>query len=52
MARWESLKKNDFDWYRGNSEALIIDNEKSIDIDNEMDFEWAEFLIKKRKNNV
>lgn len=52
MARWESLKKNDFDWYRGNSEALIIDNKKSIDIDNEMDFEWAEFLIKKRKNNV
>ena len=49
MAKWESLKKNGFDWYKGNSEALIIDNEKSVDIDNEMDFEWAEFLIKKRR---
>ena len=52
MARWQSLKKNDFDWYRGNSKALIIDAEKSVDIDNKMDFELAEFLMKKRGNNA
>lgn len=48
FARWNKFKENGFDWYKGNSKAIIMDNISSVDIDTEMDFKWAEFLI----NNV
>lgn len=51
MARWNFFKENNFDWYRGKSKAFIMSNEKSVDIDSELDFEWAEFLLKRRNNH-
>lgn len=44
------LKYKNF--YRENSYAFIMDKTKSIDIDDMNDFEYAEYLIKKKYNNL
>jgi len=49
IARWLDFKANNFDWYFDNSKALIIDRSRSIDIDSEEDFSYAEFLMQKRR---
>ena len=49
IARWMDFKANNYDWYFDDSKALIIDRKRSIDIDTEEDFSYAEFLMQKRK---
>lgn len=49
MARWERFKEYDYDWIEGNSKALIMDQESSVDIDNEIDFEMARSIMKGRE---
>lgn len=51
IAKWESFKKHNYTWHKGNQKALIVDNRYSLDIDTMIDFEYAEFLINKCKNN-
>ena len=46
IARWNEFKKNNFNWYFDQSKALIIDKKRSLDIDTEEDFLYAEFLMK------
>lgn len=48
IARWNSLEQYGYDWYEGNTKAYIMDSESSVDIDNEIDFELAEIILKKR----
>jgi CMP-N,N'-diacetyllegionaminic acid synthase len=45
MARWADFRSNNYDWYFDDSKALIIDRARSIDIDTEDDFSYAEFLM-------
>jgi len=45
MARWDDFRANHYDWYFDDSKALIIDRARSIDIDSEEDFSYAEFLM-------
>jgi N-acylneuraminate cytidylyltransferase/CMP-N,N'-diacetyllegionaminic acid synthase len=52
MARWNKFKKNNFNWYFDQSKALIIDKNRSLDIDTEEDFLYAEFLMKRMKKNA
>jgi N-acylneuraminate cytidylyltransferase/CMP-N,N'-diacetyllegionaminic acid synthase len=47
IARWVDFRANNFDWYFDDSKAVIIDRSRSIDIDSEDDFSYAEFLISK-----
>ena len=44
----ERFPANNYDWYFDDSKALIIDRYRSIDIDSEEDFSYAEFLMHKR----
>lgn len=48
MARWWKFKELDYDWYEGNVKALIMEQQSSVDIDNEIDFELAEKIMKER----
>jgi CMP-N,N'-diacetyllegionaminic acid synthase len=48
MARWADFRSNNYDWYFDDSKALIIDRARSIDIDSEEDFSYAEFLMQRR----
>ena len=48
IARWVDLRKSNYDWYFDDSKAVIIDRARSIDIDSEEDFSYAEFLLHKR----
>ena len=45
MARWAEFRDNNYDWYFDDSQALIIECARSIDIDTEEDFLYAEFLM-------
>jgi CMP-N,N'-diacetyllegionaminic acid synthase len=45
IARWEEFRNNNYDWYFDESKALIIDKRRSIDIDTEEDFYYAQFLL-------
>ena len=47
-ARWLSFKKFGFDWYKGVSKAVMTKNESAIDIDTLQDFQFAEFLMKRK----
>jgi N-acylneuraminate cytidylyltransferase/CMP-N,N'-diacetyllegionaminic acid synthase len=47
IARWDYLKQNK-DWYQENCFAYIMPEERSVDIDSEVDIAVAEFLLKKR----
>lgn len=46
MARWNSLKQYQYDWYEGNTKALIMEQKSSIDIDTELDFQLAKLIMK------
>ena len=47
IARWNDFQANNYDWYFDDSKALVIDRYRSIDIDSEEDFSYAEFLMHK-----
>ena len=49
IARWVDFRANNYDWYFDDSKAVIIDRARSIDIDSEEDFSYAEFLLHNRK---
>ena len=49
IARWMDFRANNYDWYFDDSKAVIIDRARSIDIDTEEDFSYAEFLVQNRK---
>jgi N-acylneuraminate cytidylyltransferase/CMP-N,N'-diacetyllegionaminic acid synthase len=49
IARWADFRANNYDWYFDESKAVIIDRVRSIDIDTEEDFSYAEFLVQKNK---
>lgn len=51
IARWNSLKQHDYDWYEGNTRALVMEQEASIDIDTELDFELAKLIMKGRETH-
>ncbi len=51
IARWVDFRANNYDWYFDDSKAVIIDRARSIDIDSEEDFSYAEFLMHARKSN-
>lgn len=51
MARWNSLKQYQYDWYEGNTKALIMEQKSSIDIDTELDFELAKLIMKGREKH-
>ena len=48
IARWVNFRANNYDWYFDDSKAVIIDRGRSIDIDSEEDFSYAEFLMHNR----
>jgi CMP-N,N'-diacetyllegionaminic acid synthase len=48
IARWVDFRANNYDWYFDDSKAVIIDRARSIDIDSEEDFSYAEFLMRNR----
>ena len=50
IARWDDFRANNYDWYFDDSKAVIIDRARSIDIDSEEDFSYAEFLMHKRES--
>lgn len=47
IARWNDFQANNYDWYFNESKAVIIDRARSIDIDSEEDFSYADFLMHK-----
>ena len=47
IARWSDFKANNYDWYFDDSKALIIEQARSLDIDSEQDFSYAEFLAQR-----
>lgn len=49
IARWVDFRANRYDWYFDDSKAVIIDRARSLDIDSEEDFSFAEFLMQNRK---
>jgi CMP-N,N'-diacetyllegionaminic acid synthase len=49
IARWLDFRANNYDWYFDESKAVIIDRARSIDIDSEEDFSYAEFLMQHKK---
>ena len=48
IARWADFRASNYDWYFDDSKAVIIDRARSIDIDSEEDFAYAEFLMHRR----
>jgi len=50
IAKWTDFRANNYDWYFDNSRAVIIDRARSIDIDTEEDFSYAEYLMQKRNH--
>lgn len=50
IAKTEALLKNK-NWYTENTLAYIMDRKSSIDIDDMIDFKFAEFLMKEKKND-
>jgi CMP-N,N'-diacetyllegionaminic acid synthase len=52
IARWVEFRANNYDWYFDDSKAVIIDRVRSIDIDSEEDFSYAEFLMRKRNSST
>ncbi len=46
VARWNEFRANNYDWYFDQSKAVIIDRGRSIDIDTEEDFSYAEFRMR------
>lgn len=48
IARWNRFLTNNFDFLEGNSKALVMEPEHSIDIDTMLDFEFAQFLMEVR----
>jgi CMP-N,N'-diacetyllegionaminic acid synthase len=48
IARWADFRASNYDWYFDDSKAVIIDRARSLDIDSEEDFSYAEFLMHKR----
>lgn len=48
ITRWERVVNQAVDWYAGNARAAVVDNANSLDIDTPVDFEYAEFLMKRR----
>jgi CMP-N,N'-diacetyllegionaminic acid synthase len=52
IARWKDFQANNYDWYFDDSKAVIIDRDRSIDIDSEEDFNYADFLMRNRKLHV
>jgi N-acylneuraminate cytidylyltransferase/CMP-N,N'-diacetyllegionaminic acid synthase len=52
IARWDHFKANNYDWYFDDSKALIIDQARSLDIDSESDFSYAEFLMQRAEHLV
>jgi N-acylneuraminate cytidylyltransferase/CMP-N,N'-diacetyllegionaminic acid synthase len=48
IARWEQFRLNNYDWYFDDSKAVIIERSRSLDIDTEEDFSYAEFLLRQR----
>jgi N-acylneuraminate cytidylyltransferase/CMP-N,N'-diacetyllegionaminic acid synthase len=51
IARWVDFRANNYDWYFDDSKAVIIDRARSIDIDTEEDFAYAEFLMHRRESD-
>jgi CMP-N,N'-diacetyllegionaminic acid synthase len=51
IARWVDFRTNNYDWYFDDSKAVIIDRARSIDIDSEEDFSYAEFLMHQRDSD-
>lgn len=49
IARWADFRASNYDWYFDDSKALVIDKARSLDIDSEDDFSYAEFITEKRK---
>jgi CMP-N,N'-diacetyllegionaminic acid synthase len=49
IARWNEFRDNNYDWYFDDSKAVIIDRARSVDIDSEEDFAYAEFLMQHGK---
>lgn len=47
-ARWDKFKEVEFDWYAGESKAVITKQETAIDIDTLQDFEYAKFLMERK----
>lgn len=50
IARWDDFRANNYDWYFDCSKAVIIDRARSIDIDTEEDFGYAEFLMSRKES--
>lgn len=48
IARWAEFRDHNYDWYFDESKAVIIDRTRSIDIDSEEDFAYAEFLMQRK----
>jgi CMP-N,N'-diacetyllegionaminic acid synthase len=48
IADWNFMKEN-WSWFGKNSYAIVIPEERAVDIDNSIDLELAEVLLKKRK---
>lgn len=51
ISKWNHFSSVNYDWYRGNVKALILENTHSVDIDTNEDFEWAKFLLDRRNKN-
>ena len=47
-AKWHKFKEHDFDWYRGDSRAVVTGSDAAIDIDTLQDFQYAEFLMSRK----
>ncbi|BCN32516.1 acylneuraminate cytidylyltransferase family protein [Anaeromicropila herbilytica] len=45
--KWNHFIQNNYDWYK-NSVAFIMEQSHSIDIDTQLEFEYAEFLMERR----
>jgi CMP-N,N'-diacetyllegionaminic acid synthase len=52
IARWADFRANNYDWYFDDSKAVLIDRARSIDIDSEEDFSYAEFLMCQRNSST
>jgi CMP-N,N'-diacetyllegionaminic acid synthase len=49
IARWAEFRANNYDWYFDDSKAVIVDRARSIDIDSEDDFSYAEFRMHQKR---
>jgi CMP-N-acetylneuraminic acid synthetase len=50
IAKWHALEQNNFNFIMKNSRALIIPEERALDIDTPLDMEFAEFMLLKGYN--